>query len=251
MPVKRKKTAVLITLAAVVALIVVGAAALDGWARGHLADQIAQQVGLALDVGPEAPVTVEVGGFSVIAQLVAGRFDEVSVDVDRFDVGELTGTLRLAASGVPVDTTRPVDTVRVTFTVDQNGVQKALGGSSAEKVSLAANEIRVSSTTQLLGVRFSVGLGLQPSARDGQIVFTPTSVELDGTRTSSEELRGRFGALADTLLQVRSFCVARWLPEALTLDGARVVDGRFVVSMGADRVILSGALARLGSCPAG
>ena len=83
----------------------------------------------------------------------------------------------------------------------------------------------------LLGVQVGIVVGLEPSVQDGQLVLTPTSVEVNGTRSSAEELRARFGAVADTVLQPRTVCVARWLPRDLTLTGAEVTPGRLTLSL--------------------
>jgi hypothetical protein len=82
------------------------------------------------------------------------------------------------------------------------------------------------------------------------LVLTPTSVDVNGTRSSAGELRARFGAVADTVLQPRTVCVARWLPRDLTLIGADVTPGALTLSLQGADVVLS-ELGRLGECPAG
>ena len=243
----RKRTARRVATTLVVVLVLTaGVIAVDWWVRGQVADRIQQQVEQSLDL-PSDRATVEVAGFSVLAQLAAGRLDEVTVGIDRFEAGEVAGDLRLVATGVPIDTTQPVDAVHVTFTTEGGSLGAVL---PTGDVALADGEIRVGSTLNLLGLQVGINVGLAPSAADGQLVLTPASVEANGSRTSAQELKARFGAAADAVLQPRTVCVARWLPEDLTLTDARVSAAGLTLTLQASDVVLSG-LSRLGACPEG
>ena len=245
MPRARTTRRLAITLVVVLVLTAAVIAA-DWWVRGQVADRIQHEVEQSLGL-PAGEARVEVAGFSALAQLASGRLEHVRVGLDEFTTGEVTGRADLVATGIPLDTGQPVETVRVEFTAEPDAVAAVLPN---EDVELGDAELRVTRTLNLLGVQVGIVVGLEPRVQDGKLVLTPTSVDVNGSRSSAEELRARFGAVADTVLQPRTVCVARWLPRDLTLIGVRVTPAALTLSLQASDVVLSG-LGRLGECPEG
>ncbi len=230
-----------------------GLYAADNWMRQQVADYVTAKVVQVLGLSADQPVTVTIAGASVIAQVIGGSFDDVRVGVDNVQIGELTGGVEIQASGIPTDIeTEAIDQVRVRFTISEKSLQLIGGALSAglvRSVVLSGDEIQVGTGFKLLGAAVSVGVGIEPFAGEGLIGFTPTSVELNGTRTTADDLAATFGPLASAALKTQSICVARWLPEALTVDSVRVDDNVLVVIIGADQQIFNDAsLAQLGSC---
>jgi hypothetical protein len=227
----------------------------DAWARQQVADHVAEKVQQVLSLGSDQAVRVRVGGFSVIAQVLAGSFDELGVDVDSVQMGDLTGGVTLTAKGVPIDLSKPVGSVQIEFRVSEKNLQavaQLLSATAIDKVELVGPEVRFTSELTLFGFPLNLGVGVEPFADHGQIGFTPTSLELNGSRTSAADLVGTFGAAANAVLQTRSFCVARWLPAALNLDEVVVRDKELVVTIGAKKAIFDDASVRtLGTCPGG
>ena len=89
----------------------------------------------------------------------------------------------------------------------------------------------------------------EPFAEEGEIGFTPTSISLNGVRTTASALSERYGSTVSSLLQTRSICVARWLPEALSVDDVAVRDDDLVITIGADKAVFDDASLRsLGTC---
>lgn len=252
-PARRGAPKALITVLGVVVLLVGGAMALDGWVRTQIADFAASKVQQVLQLDSDTPVTVDIAGFSVLAQVLSGKLEQVSAGVDDVTIGELSGGVRLEADGIPLDLSEPVDEVRIAFTVDEASlrtVASTITLGTVDSVELADDEIRVSSGFSVFGVELRVGVGLEPVAGAGRIGFTPTSVELNGTRTSAAELSQRYGRFVDPLLETRDICIARFLPAALRIDEVAIVDHTLVLVVAADRAILDDASAReLGSCP--
>ena len=223
---KPKKRTIVGTVLASLGVVVAALWGLDNWARQQVADYVTEKVEQVLNLDNGDPVTVEIAGVSVIAQVLTGTLDEVDVGVDDVTIGEFTGGVSLRAEGIPIDLQKPIDEVR-----------------------LVDSEIQFESTFRLLGLGVEVGVAVEPFAENGEIGFTPTSVSLNGSTSSAESLKKTFGAAAESLLKTRSICVARWLPVALTVDEVAVRGDDLVITIGADKAILSDeSLQTLGSC---
>ena len=234
-------------------LVFVGLWAVDTWARQQVADYVADKVQQVLSLESTENVDVTVAGFSVIAQVISGSLDEIAVDVEDVQIGDLRGGVALTARGVPIDLTKPVDSVEIEFRVSEQSLKSVahlLSAAAIDAVELVDGEIRFASEFRIFGFAIQVGIGVEPFADKGQIGFTPSSVELNGVRTSAGELVDTFGGAAKALLQTRSFCVAKWLPAAFVLRDV-VVDGRELdVTIRADDGVFDEASIRtLGTCP--
>ena len=234
-------------------IVLAGLWAVDAWARQQVADYVTDKVQQVLSLESTDGVDVKVAGFSIIAQVLTGSLDEIAVDVDDVQIGDLSGGVALTARGVPIDLTKPVDSVEIEFRVSEQSLKSVahlLSAAAVDSVEIAEGEIRFASEFKIFGFSIQVGIGVEPFADDGQIAFTPTSVELNGTRTSAEELVKTFGGAAQALLQTQSFCVAKWLPEAFVLRDV-VVDGKLlVVTIRADDGVFDEASIRTpGTCP--
>lgn len=253
-PAKRlKKRTVIVTVLVSLAVVVAALWAVDTWARQQAADYVGGKVRELLALESTEPVTVEIAGLSIIAQVLTGELERVDVDVDDVTIGDFTGGVELRAEGVPIDLKKPVDSVQIEFTVGEESIQKiahVLSASSIDEVKIVEPEIQFSSEFSFFGFTIDVGVGIEPYAEDGEIGFTPTSISLNGNRTSATALSEQFGSVAAQLLQTRTVCVAGWLPEALTLDDVAVRDDELIITIGARSEILDeSALSTMGSCP--
>lgn len=250
---KLKKRTVVATVLASIGVVVGALWGLDAWARQQVADYVTEKVQEVLSLDSDQPVTVEVAGVSVIAQVITGSLEQVDVGVDDVTIGEFTGGVTMRAEGIPVDLSRPVDKVEIEFTVNETSIQKIaafLSATTIDEVKLVEPEIQFASQFKVFGFPIDVGVGIEPFAQEGEIGFTPTSISLNGVRTSAAALSDRYGSVAASLLQTRSICVARWLPVALTVDDVAVRDDDLVITIGADKAIFDDASLRsLGSCP--
>ena len=249
-----KKRTVVATVLASVGVVLGALWGVDTWARQQVADYVTEKVQEVLSLDSDEPVTVEIAGVSVIAQVLTGSLEQVDVGVDDVTIGEFTGGVELRAEGIPVDLSRPVDRVQIEFTVNEKSIQKiahVLSATAIDEVELVEPEIQFASEFKVFGFRIDVGVGIEPFAEDGEIGFTPTTITLNGVSTSAEALKNKYGSVASSLLQTRSICVARWLPVALTVDDVAVRDDDLVITIGADKAIFDDAsLRQLGSCPA-
>ena len=258
--VKPRRTARTIAIAVTVTILSAAAVlaalwAVDGWARQQIVDQVTVKARQVLNLEATAPVQVEVAGFSVIAQVLGGSLDEVSVNVDDVSIGDLTGDVSLTATGVPMDLTKPVKAVDVDFRVSEDDLQSvalSLSNNAVDAVELVGSEVRFGTEFRIFGFRLTVGVGVEPFAKDGEIGFTPTSVELNGSRTSVDDLVDSFDGAAEALLQTRTFCVASQLPAVLTLNDVVVDNKELVVTIGARNAVFDAdSVSTLGTCPTG
>jgi hypothetical protein len=248
-----KKRTIAATILASLGVVLGALWGVDAWARQQVADYVTEKVQQVLSLDSDEPVSVEIAGVSVIAQVLTGSLEQVDVGVEDVTLGEFTGGVALRAEGIPIDLAKPIDTVQIEFTVNEKSIQKiahVLSATAIDTVELVEPEIQFESEFSVFGFSLDVGVGIEPFAENGEIGFTPTSISLNGVRTTAAALSDKYGSFAATLLQTRSICVARWLPVALTVDDVAVRDDDLVITIGADKAIFNDAsLRKLGSCP--
>ena len=257
-PPKRKRRrwiGVLIGLFVLVVLLVVGFFVGDAYAKRYATDLVRTRIIEVLGLDPKSDVDVDLGEGSVLLQAVRGGLDEVTVRVPEITFGEITGTATLVATKVPLDSTQPVDTLRITATVDEENVKKLSGflsGIQLNDIELADELIRIHSEFSLIFFTLPVAVDLQPTAVDGGINFDPVTILLGDDEISVADLRAspQFSAIAGDLLASRDFCVASSLPKALVIDDVDVVGKTLVISINGDGTALAGpGLSEMGTCP--
>jgi hypothetical protein len=241
-------------LLVVVLLVAVGVVVLDGVARSYAAGQIEHKIRTELGLGSDTALKVSVGGFSVLAQLAAGKLDDVQVSGENVTLGELTGSIAVHATGLPIDTKKAVEHITANIRLDAGDVRKVIGTFGTvplDSLTIGDGALHLKSELKVFGaVRVPVGLDLTPSASDGDIVLSPTRVELAGKAISAAQVKQQFPTIGDALFQKRSFCIANALPKQLVLQDARVSGDELVLSFAASQLRLdANSLAAKGSCP--
>jgi hypothetical protein len=257
-PPKKKRRGWLIALIVLSVLVVLGIIAFfvaEAYAKDYARDYVRTKLVEVLNLPADADMDVELGDGSIILQALAGRIQSVDVDVPDATFGELTGTLRLHAEGVPLEETAPVDVLSVDFAIDAADLT-ALGDSAddAAAPSFAVADEQISLTTEfsLFGVVIPIGVALEPSAVEGALVLTPTSLTIgEETFEAGSEDGSFFGQIASTFLQPQTLCIAGSVPQALVLAEATIVGPELVLSFQGDGAALGGPeLSTLGTCPA-
>ena len=252
-PKKRRRVWPWVALLVVVVLLVVGFFVADGLAKTYARDYIKQRIVAVLHLDPKTRVKVDIGTGSVLLQALSGHLNTVDVTADSVTFGALTGAARIHATNVPLDQNAKVGKLDITFDVAEKDVAALAGnlsGAKLDNVTLDQPEIVASTTFDLiLGIQVPVGIGLTPSASTGQIVFTPTSIRVGGDQFSAQDLLHQFGSVAQNLLKQQSFCVAEFLPKALTISDVDVVKKDLVVKIDGDGAVLGGKdLSTMGTC---
>jgi hypothetical protein len=243
----------------VIAAVIVIGLAVAAWfiaewiARGLVERTIREQIvsNLALPADQEIAVTVE---GTVIPQLIAGTLDDVTVSSDDVAIGELSGDVTVHAQGISFQGDPAAEAASATVGLDEAQVQALLAGVEgfpAESLGLADPDVTMSTELQFLGLSIPVGVALTPSAAEGDIVLTPSRLQLAGADISAAELRDQFGALADTVLRDWTVCIAEYIPAGMTLTGVQVDGDEVVADFDIDGAIINDpALQANGTCGA-
>lgn len=254
-PAKKKKHSwPFVVLAVVLAALIVGFFVADAAAKSYAEDQIKQKLVAALGVDPATDVTVTIGGGPVLLQALSGKLTTVDVAIPRLAFGQLVGSATLHATQVPLDESAPLQKLAISYRVSEKNaavLASNLSGLKLDSITLDKPEIVAKSSVSVFGIGIPVGLGLTPSASKGELVFTPTTIQVNGASFTAKQLFAApgFGGLAKQLLHQQSFCVAQYLPKALTVTSAKVADHQFVLKISGDGAALGGTgFTTKGSC---
>jgi hypothetical protein len=246
-----------IAIVVLVVLLIVGFFIAEAYAKDYAKGYVRDRIIEVLRLDPASEVDVDLGTGSIIVQALAGSIDEVTVDVAKLSFGDITGSAIITATGVPLDGTKPVNTLGIVAKVSEDNVRRIAGflsGSQLKSIELADGVITIGTDFTVLGFFvIPVSVDLTPSATDGGINFDPTTVILAGEKISVDDLRNnaQVAALAGDLLKSQTFCVASSLPKALTITDVTVVGSTLVIGLNGDGAALSGPdLSELGSCKA-
>ncbi|MCR2813493.1 DUF2993 domain-containing protein [Microbacterium sp. zg.Y1090] len=245
------------TLRWVVAGLVVVVLALVAWfageaiARGIVVNTIRQQIVTNLSLPEDHPIDVDVPG-AVLPQLIGGSLDELRISSADVSFGPFTGDIAVEARDIPVSGERTIRDGRATVTLDQPQLQELLSsvdGFPAQSVGLAEPDITATIELSLFGAQIPVGLSLTPGAKDGELVLTPSSVQVAGSDIGADELRRQFGIVSNAVLRDWPVCIAAYLPQGLTLSEVAVTGdvlrARFDV---ADDILVDRTLLADGAC---
>lgn len=226
----------------------------DTVARSAVRDAIASELGTALPLERGSGVAVEVGGFSMLAQLATGRLERIAVTADAVDFGQISVAADAVATGVPIDRSQPADSVTIDLFVTEEELANLadnLSGIPLDTISVEEDEIRLETDVRVFGIPIPISIGIAPGAADGQLTFDPGSLSLSEATVTAEQLRRALGPVAGAVLQTRSFCIAEFLPQGFTAESADIRGNELVVRLTAETVILSDeALQKSGRCPA-
>jgi hypothetical protein len=257
-PPKRRRRGRVVAIVVIALVLLLGVIAFlvgEGFAKEYARDYVRTRIIEVLALPDDADVEVELGGGSIILQALTGRIDSVDVAVPDATFGALAGSVELHAEGVPLDETAAVDVLRVEFAVaegDLAAIAGSLSGLQLETIELDGSEIVVASSFSIFGIPVPLGMNLQPSAADGQLVFTPTSVKVGENTLAAGDLLANplFGGFARDLLRQQSVCIASALPQALVVTEAEVDGDELVLTFTGDGAALGGpGLSTLGTCP--
>lgn len=230
----------------VVSLGVIAALAVGAWFAGEwLARDIVERtirtaVVDALDMPADQQIDVELPG-AVLPQLLRGQIDEISVGAADVQYESFSGDVRVHAAGVPISGEGRLVQASGTITMDIDDLRRLLSGVEGfpvDTLSLAEPDVTMSTELTVLGTTFPIGIGLTPAAADGDITLTPALLRVGDAEVSADELRQRFGRLAESVLGTWTVCIAGDVPAGLTLGELRVQGEVVVADVVIDRDIL-------------
>jgi hypothetical protein len=258
-PQKPRRRGWIIALIVVGALIVLGIIAFvvaEAIAKDYARDYVRDRVVEVLQLPEDTEVDVDLGGGSIILQALTGRVDTVDVDVPKVELGNLTGAVRFHAEGVPLDEMQPVDVLGIDLAIgadDLAAIGEGADASDAPDFEFADGEVKLTSEFELFGGTIPLALTLVPSAEDGALVLTPTSVTIAGETFDADSAdESIFGQLISGLLRPQTLCIASNVPQALVLAEVSVDEAELVLEFSGDGAAFGGPeLSTPGTCPEG
>lgn len=234
-------------LVVAVALVVVAELVARQMVPGMIRAAVVEQLQLPAD----HPVDVEVDGI-LLPQLITGTLADVRIASDDVTVGDFSGDVTAHGQGIPIRADRAAagGTAEVRMTTQQlRSLLSTIDGFPAETIELDTPNVAASTQVELLGATIPLGIVLEPSAADGDLVLSPVEGTVAQATVTADQLRQQFGGLLEPLLQDRSVCVASSLPAALTLVSIEVVDDELVAGFDVDGGIIDDpALQANGTC---
>lgn len=245
----------LIVLVVLAVLLTNGFFIAEKYMREYAENYAREQIVSVLALPEDTPVKVTLGEGSIILQALSGAIREVHVEADDVTFGELTGDAVISAMNVPLDGSKPVKTLDITVTIDEENVRTlagSLSGLELSSIELQDGVIAIGSEFNIFNIIvIPVAVDLAPAAKDGAITFDPVTIYLGEDPISVADLRNspEFSSLAGDLLRTQTVCVANSLPKALTVVDVAVVGTDLVVKVNGDGTPLSGpGLSTMGVC---
>ncbi len=240
-----------------IALLIVAALAVAAWfageaiARGIVTSTIRQQVITQLSLPADQQVDVSVEG-AVLPQLIGGSLDDITVASNDVAFGQLSGDVTVRAQGVPIRGDAAADSITATLRLDEAQLKTLLSTVDAlpvDTIGLAAPDVTATVELTLFGARVPIGIALNPSAANGDIVLAPVSLQLAGATITAADLRERFGSLADSVITDYTVCIAQYIPSGVTLTGLRIEGDQMIADLDVDGAIVSDpTLQQNGTC---
>ncbi|MDO9395882.1 MAG: DUF2993 domain-containing protein [Herbiconiux sp.] len=235
-----------VLLGALVILVVAVVIADNGF-RGYAQSAAETQIEAQLPENVEGDVTVRIGGFSFLAQLVTGSFDEVQLDAPALSVDGVPLEAHATAQGVPTDLTKPVESIRASASIDQDAVNDIIDIPGDSALVLGTGDVSYEGTLSLFGFSLGYTVTGAVTAEGDSVQIAPTGVTLaQGAGNLDIDLDQVLGSLADDPISV---CVAQYLPEGTEVESLDITPGRATATLTArDFVVDEQSLRTFGTC---
>lgn len=233
----------LVILGVLVALVVVADLIVRNVAEQRVAEQLEQN----LPDGVEGDVHVRLGGFSVIAQYLAGSMEQVELSAPELTVNGVPIAVHVEAQDVPPALDAPVGRATATIEASEASVNSLIEVPGVQgDVVLGDGAVAYSDTVRLLGLPIEYTVTARPTAGGDTVFLEPTGVEV-GAGGGAIDVSG----LADRILgdDPIPVCVAEYLPVGVDVQQIAVEPGSATVTLGATGISLDEqSLATRGSC---
>jgi len=241
---------VVVIALAVVALLFAADSVLRSYAERRMEAEIAK----ALPADVSVPgLTVDVRGFSFLAQYLTGTFTRVDVDAPAIDTARGALSASLTAADVRIDPSfaKPpvLGTVHGTLHVSESSVNSlvALPDPSAS-IRLSEKTVTYMATTQVLGLPISYSAGVRPVA-DGKVVrLYPQAVNVTSGPVHFD-VKSLLGGVFDG--KPIDVCIAPYIPAGLTVGDITVEKSRAAIGFQASGFSLAeSTFTTHAACPA-
>lgn len=239
----RALTAIVVIVVALGALLVVA----DIVVRGIAQERFSEQIRSNLPEGVDGEVDVTIGGFSVIAQYLAGTMDRVELSAPELTVNGAPISVEVVGEGVPVDLASPVRSMSAVIEADQAAVNRLIAIPDVEgDVTLGEGVVGYADTIEVFGLRLGYSVTARPTAAGDTVLLQPESVQVDAGGGGID-----VSGLADRVVgdDPIAVCVAQYLPSGVMVNGIDIAGGMATVRLEAQGIMLDEAsLATTGSC---
>lgn len=230
----------IVALIVVVGLLVVVWFVVDSVARQFVTTAIRQQVVTRLELPADQDVEVAVDG-PMIPQLIRGTLEEVTISAADVAFASFAGDVTVVAEDVSLAEGGSVSAASATIVLNEEQLRTLLStveGFPAASLGIAAPDVTMSTELSLFGIAVPIAVALTPSVADGDIVLTPSSLELSGAEITADALTERFGGLADAVLRDWTVCIAQYIPAGVTVSDVAVTGDQVVVDLDIDGAII-------------
>ena len=231
-----------IPVLAVVLLLVVA----DTVTRSIVEQRVAGEIEKSLPNTVKADVTVHLGGFSVLQQLAAGRFESVELDAPTAKVNGAVLSATVHATG-PVDFAKPIHSATGTLDISEDSLNRLVSVPGATGgLTLGDGVIGYDGRIDLLGLPVDYRVSAKPKAAGTTVLLQPDKANIS-TGTGDVNI----SRLLQSLTASGPFpvCAAQYLPDGVDVTGIRVKPGRASVTLTARDFVLNDAfLGSKGSC---
>ncbi|HZK60053.1 MAG TPA: DUF2993 domain-containing protein [Cryobacterium sp.] len=252
MSLKRRGISVMVISSLVLLGLVVAYFLVDFRVRMYAQDRVEQEIAANLPDTVTGDVTASIGGLSVIAQYLSGRFERVVLSAPGLAVNGVPASVHVVATDVPVDQTTPVGAVRATVDLapgSLNALAHAAGTAGDTELKLGDGEVSYAGTLALPGLPVGYIATAKPTVDPAHIILTPSGAKLT-TDSGSLDLGGIVRLILGS--QPLTVCVAQFLPDGVDLTGVSVTPERARLVLESSTLLLNKkSLTTLGSCPAG
>lgn len=227
-----------------VAAFFVADAGLRAYAQGRIADEIKGELPNGFTAND---LNVDIGGFSVIGQYLAGSFDTVSLDADDVRMNGVPARASIIAHGVPLDFSKPVASIKGSMVLDQDAANKLVKIPGAtSKITFGDGTVGYSGSTTLFGLALTYTAVVEPKADGTTIQLAPRSVKLTGGPAGLD-----LSGIVSQVLGDKPFplCVAQFLPKGVTVADVTIEKGSANATVAAKNIVLDQkTFENLGSC---
>jgi LmeA-like phospholipid-binding len=241
----------IVAFAIVIGLAIVAWFAGEAIAKDIVTKTIRDQVVTQLSLPADQEMQVDIAS-PIIPQLIAGTLSEVTITSEDVPMDSFVGDVTVSAQDIPIRGGGEMGsgTATVVLTEEQlRTLMATVDDFPVDSVGLEAPDVTMSTELSVFGLSIPVAAALTPSAVGGDIVLTPASLQLGGAEIGAEDLRDRFGRLAETVLRDWTVCIAQYIPAGLTLTAVAVDGEQVVADFDIDGAIISDpALQANGTC---
>lgn len=232
-----------VSLAALILVLVVA----DSVTRAVAESRVATEIEKNLPSTVKGDVTVHIGGFSVLAQFLAGSFESVDLEAPHATVNGAPLSASVHATGVPADFSKPIKSATGTLSISEASLNKlvTIPGATGD-ITLGNGVIGYDGTIDLLGLPVGYTVTATPKAAGDTVLLTPGKATVSAGSGDVNVTRLLQALTASGPFPV---CAAQYLPDGVEVSDIQVTPNHATVTLTAsDFVMDEKFLHSKGSC---